>query len=264
MLHYGHSDKLADLEKALPLLEQSVAHYRELVRLTDKAYREACSLHTGSRRIPFVWSKAKPYRHFRDTLPDYERELANFKRHLAALQTRAAEATGTQAKKAPPIAPLPVVVPRVLSESAEVFDVAPGARVFTDRDYRIRQIAPELRGMKGIRFSHTKAKADGVAIEFEVPEDAQILVGFLPDGPAHAKPPKWEWEPVLLRAAMIDRFPVATVRSHLFPTGKGSIDFGRGSYFVLGFTKGLEKLEPREVFAADGPAKGGGVDWLFE
>ena len=85
VLRYGYSHDLADLRAAMPLLVQSVEHFRKLVALTDKTYREACSVHSRSRRIPFTGAPGK-YTHWRDTLPAYEKELALFEGHLKGLQ----------------------------------------------------------------------------------------------------------------------------------------------------------------------------------
>lgn len=86
VLRYGHSHDLGDLRAAVPLLEQSVEAFRKLVALTDKTYREACSVHSRSRKIPFTGAPGK-YTHWRDTLPAYEKELAVFRAHLKGLES---------------------------------------------------------------------------------------------------------------------------------------------------------------------------------
>jgi hypothetical protein len=86
VLRYGYSHDAADLRQALPLLAESVEHYRHLVALTDKTYREACSVHSQSRRIPFRGAPGR-YTHWRDVLPAYEQELAAFKRNIGTLDS---------------------------------------------------------------------------------------------------------------------------------------------------------------------------------
>jgi len=81
VLRYGYSHDAGDLEQALVRLRQSVQDFRQLVALTDKTYREACSVHSVSRRIPFRGAPGK-YTHWRDCLPEYEKELANFERNV--------------------------------------------------------------------------------------------------------------------------------------------------------------------------------------
>ncbi|MCX6630359.1 MAG: hypothetical protein NTW28_22295, partial [Candidatus Solibacter sp.] len=80
VLRYGYSHDPADLRRALPLLEESFGHYRQLVALTDKTYREACSVHSLSRRVPFLGAPGR-YTHWRDCLPAYQRELEAFRRN---------------------------------------------------------------------------------------------------------------------------------------------------------------------------------------
>ena len=86
VLRYGYSRDLKDLERTLVPLKESLGHYRRLVALTDKTYREACSVHSVSRRIPFRGAPGK-YTYWRDCLPEYERELAIFERNLKTLET---------------------------------------------------------------------------------------------------------------------------------------------------------------------------------
>ncbi|MGA2268882.1 MAG: hypothetical protein ABSH44_10485 [Bryobacteraceae bacterium] len=90
VLRYGYSGDVADLNHALPLLEESVAEYRKLVALTDAAYRQACSVHSASRRIPFLGAPNR-YTHWRDCLPEYEQELARFQRNLQVVRTSGAQ-----------------------------------------------------------------------------------------------------------------------------------------------------------------------------
>jgi len=91
VLRYGYSHDVGDLKQALPLVRESVEHYRRLVELTDKTYREACSVHSSARRIPFRGAPGR-YTHWRDCLPAYEHELAAFEGHLKELETAGAAA----------------------------------------------------------------------------------------------------------------------------------------------------------------------------
>jgi len=86
VLRYKYSDDINDLKAALPLLENSLAEYRILVELTDGTYLDGDSLHTFQRKIPFVAGPNK-YIHFRQCLPEYEKEIENFRRNLKHLQT---------------------------------------------------------------------------------------------------------------------------------------------------------------------------------
>lgn len=258
VLRFGYSHDLNDLREAVPLLEESLEQYRHLVTLTDKSYREACSVHSLSRRIPFLGAPGR-YTHWRDCLPAYERELAAFRRNLNALET---SRRVNESQDRPARAGLPVTV---TSASGELFHVEPGAKLYTDQPVAIEQVAPELRGLTGIRIPRNTAVKDGVKLEFELSEPAQVLVGFFRSERkgAAAAPPKDEWEPVLRNAVAANGHPALTVWSHALPKGKTELDFGRGAYVVLGFVAAETQIEPRMVFFSDAKQRPD-LDWLFE
>jgi hypothetical protein len=260
VLRYGYSHDTADLEKALPLLAESVQHFRELVALTDKTYREGPSVHSASRRIPFLGAPGR-YTHWRDCLPAYETELANFRRNLKVLET-----SGTTAHKTEP-PPYPFVNAKLTAGPGVTFRVEPGAHLFTDNATVIQQVAPELHGLTGIAIPQAQAARAGVPLELELSEPAQVLVGFFHSEKrdAAAAPPKDEWEPILRNGIVAEKYPGFTVWSHALPQGKSQLDFGRGAYVVLGFVKSGTPLPPRMVFysQAGAPARPN-LDWLFE
>ena len=260
VLRYGYSHDLADLRKALPLLEESVGHYRHLVALTDQTYREACSVHSSSRRIPFLGAPGR-YTHWRDCLPAYERELATFEKNLKALET---SGPMTRNLERPPLPGVPFAL---TSRPGETFRVAPGAKLYGDRDLVIDQLAPELRGLTGVRIPQEEAARTGVRLEVDLPEAGQVLVGFFRSEKkgAAAAPPKDEWEPILRNAIAVKGQPGFTVWSHALPKGKSDLDFGRGAYVVLGFIRRDAQPEPRMVFFSQAAAQQRpDLDWLFE
>ncbi len=260
VLRYGYSHDTADLEKAVPLLAESVEHYRQLVALTDKTYREGPSIHSASRRIPFLGAPGR-YTHWRDCLPAYERELANFQRNLKMLET-----SGTMSLQENR-APYPAVAVKMTGGRGETFRVESGTSLFSDINAPMDRVAGELRGLTGIRIPQDEAGKTGVRLEFELAEPAQVLVGFFHSEKkgAAAAPPKDEWEPILRNGIAAARYPGFTVWSHALPAGRNELDFGRGAYVVLGFVKPEAQLESRMVFFSDaGGKQRPDLDWLFE
>lgn len=85
VLRHRLSSAPADLRAAADRLEQSLNHYRELVRRTESTYRFANSLQLAHRRIPVPGAvDGKPaYYHWRHMLPLYEQELEEFRKQLA-------------------------------------------------------------------------------------------------------------------------------------------------------------------------------------
>ena len=260
VLRYGYSQNLEDLKKAGALLEESLAEYRQLVALTDQTYRAGPSVHSISRRIPFLG--VGRYKHWRDCLPEYEKEMANFRRHLQALAQGSA-VTKQQSPKA-----LPGVSVKLAGTGAELFEVRPGARLYPDREWTIDQVAPELEGLTGIRISYEQAiQGKGTKVQFELPEPAQILVGFFRSSKkgAAAQPPPNEWEPILRSSLVAGSHPGLTVYSAQMPAGRNELDFGGGAFVVLGFIQRDAQPVPRMVFFSQ-PAAGvqADLDWLFE
>jgi hypothetical protein len=260
VLRYGYSRDLNDLKQALPLVGESLNHYRRLVALTDKTYREGPSVHSSSRRIPFLGAPGR-YTHWRDCLPVYERELTTFQRNLKLLET---SGTTEQNLDRPP---LPAVAVKLAGGAGELFRIEPGAKVYTDQPFAMEQIAPELRGLTGIRVPQGAAAKNGVRVQFELPEPAQVLVGFFRSEKkgAAAAPPKDEWEAVLHNGIAVGGQPGFVVWSHALPKGRNELDFGRGAYVVLGFIKREAQPEPRMVFFSQADARRRpDLDWLFE
>jgi hypothetical protein len=101
---YGYDQNLDHLTQAEKLLADSVEIFRTLVALTDTTYRQAAALLTAQRQIPFS-GKNGTYPHWRDVLPEYERELKTFQGHLASLQNApsgSATAATTTTSATPP------------------------------------------------------------------------------------------------------------------------------------------------------------------
>jgi hypothetical protein len=261
VLRYGYSRDTSDLRRALHLLEESVELYRKLVDLTNRTYREACSVHSASRRIPFLGGPGQ-YTHWRDVLPAYEKELATFRWNVSAL-----ESSGKLPAPEGERGPFPAVPVKVLGTQGAAFEVRSGARIYSDQNSQMDQIAPELLGLTGIRISNAQATRAGVHVEFELPEPAQVLVGFFRSEKkgAAAAPPKDEWEPILRNAVVVKDHPRLTVWSHALPAGRNEIDFGQGAFVVLGFISKNAQPQPRMVFFPNDLQSGRpDLDWLFE
>lgn len=89
VLNYQWGKDLNELDAAIPLMEQSLEHYRKLVALTDSTYYYANSMQTAQRRIPIGGDGGKN-KTWKEMLVHYENELANFKANLQLLKDRAA------------------------------------------------------------------------------------------------------------------------------------------------------------------------------
>ena len=188
--------------------------------------------------------------------------MANSRRNLEAL------ASGTTTSKQQSPKSLPAVSVKLAGAGTELFEVRPGAKLYTDREWTIEQVAPELVGLTGIRISYEKAiQEKGTKVQFELPEPAQILVGFFRSSKkgVAAQPPPNEWEPIFRSALLAGDHPGLTVYSAQMPAGNNELDFGGGAYVVLGFIKKDAQPVPRMVFFSQSAANvRADLDWLFE
>ena len=122
-----------------------------------------------------------------------------------------------------------------------------GTSLFTDLPGKIEAIAPELKGMKAIRFNGNEQREKGTCITFETNAPVKLLVAYFKDDQKkYAKAPKLEIdasandygqaEPVLTNAIHINGMPLANVHAYSFPAGKHTLMLPKGYLQVLGFT----------------------------
>jgi len=244
MVHrYRHSRDDAYMKKALPYLEESLREYRKLEKMTRDTYRYSNAFH-GRQKVP----KSKVY-HWTHLLGDYEKELADFKKKLADI-AEPQVAKGWRANRAG-IKPWPAAKFKLLTQGVETYEVKKGAKVFTDRNYALNDIAPQLVGLTGMRFSHQKAKKGGIIkFDFEVTEPVRVLVGYFDstkkewlqipalEHVAHANE-RGGLDPVLEDVADIGdakrKLPKVNIHAFKYEKGKHTLEMiGNGSYVILG------------------------------
>src|SRR5690606_7410253 len=170
ILRFKYSDDVADLEKALPLLESSVNHYRRLTDLTKDTYWYANSMQTKQRKIP-MRGVDMTFKHWTEVLPVYETELANFKHSIDSLKrnTKASKAQVNTYKN---------FAVKIENKDARFYTLDANALPFTDSNAKIEALSPELKGLKALQLSSGKQKADGTSVTFTASKPVTILVGF--------------------------------------------------------------------------------------
>ena len=156
----------------------------------------------------------------------------------------------------------------------DIYEVKKGASVFIDRDYEITALAPELNGLKGIRFPQNIAEKQGVQIEIEVDRPVKALLGYFQNrNPIWLQPPdletkadaddRVEYEPVIRNALTISGLPIVNVYVITLSAGKHKLDFGRGSYVFLGVIDASSPLIKRDAqINIDNLQQR--LDWLLE
>jgi len=258
VLRYGYSHDPADMEKAGQYLAASLADYEKLVGLTKSTYHFANGMQTSQRKIPvpggikgvgtnYLWSQL---------LPVYRKELEDFQATVAQLKQGANRPAMADDSK---IKPWPSAQFKLISTNAESYLVEVGARVFTDRNFTIQSLAPELKGLTGVRFSHGAAKNGLDPIEFESSEPVYILVGYFDSNQkAWLQVPKLEFaaqaderggvDTLIENAATIISCPTVNVHAFRFDAGRQKMELiGKGSFIILGVVPQSIQLNKRNA-----------------
>lgn len=267
VLNYQWGKDFVELEKAVPLLEESLEHYRKLVQLTENTYHYANSMQTRQRRIPIGGDDGKN-KTWAELLVHYETELANFQYNLATLK---AKASREEIEKNKTITPW-ISAEVKLETPLQSVKLEEGAILFNDRSGKVEAFAEELKGLTAYRFNSQQQRNDGTTIVFVAKKPVSMLVGFFRDDQTkYAKAPKLETdasandykqaEPILTAALRIDEMPLANVHAYQFDEGKHELFLPKGFLTILGFveTTSLPKLSRNAGLAGADET----MDWLF-
>lgn len=265
VLNYQWGKNIAELEQALPLLEESLEHYRRLVALTKDTYYYANSMQTAQRRIPIGGDDGKN-KTWKEMLPHYEAELKHFKANVAMLKAQSENPVAFTGKEK-----VKVLIPasvRILNglQSAKL---RKGTVLFSDLKVRVEALAPELEKLTAFAFNGDKQRKDGTTVSFEASEPVNLLVGYFKDDQKkYAKAPKLETDAAaneygqaevkLTNAIRLKGMPLANVHVYHFSKGKHSLLLPKGYLLVLGFTTDEVQMRNAGLAGADET-----VDWLF-
>lgn len=263
VLRYNYSDEVSDLEKALPHLEKSLDYYRNLVKLTEKAYLYANSMQTAQRRIP-ITGRDGTNKTWKELLPHYEAELENFKRNLDMLKTR-----GTKGKTFDVLQPVQV---EVLNAGIKRYPLVAGEQVFRDNKVKIKAVAPELKNLKGVQFSDNGQRENGTVLKFISDKPVKILVGYFnTNSYTTLRPPTLETNAQANNRGQADikianamdipgLYPV-NIYTYKYDAGEHELVLGKGRVLILGFIDGNTTIPIHD--AGIGAEDGASVDWLF-
>ena len=289
VLDYQWGKDMKNLENAIPLMEQSLDHYRKLVELTDEHYLYANSMQTAQRRIPIGGDDGKN-KTWKELLVHYEKELENFKANLSILKEQAKlkeqatqkdktnkenksnQESNTNGKSVAATAQFAAWASanvKLLSTYPTV-KLAEGTSLFSNVPGKVEAIAPELKGLTAFRFDGDKQREEGTTITFETTVPVKLLVAyFRDDQKKYAKAPKLEIdasandygqaEPILTSAIHISGMPLANVHAYSFKVGKHTLMLPKGYLQVLGFTSVMD-MKPRNAGLAGNEET---MDWLF-
>ena len=231
MVHrYRHSLDVAFMLKALPLLEESLEHFKSLAELTEDTYRYACGF-VGRQRVPIHGVK-----HWTEMVGMYEKELVDFQEAISNIEQRTEAGWRINRDQ---IQPWPAAGFKLLTPGIETYEVKKGAKVFTDQDYTITDFAPHLAGLTGMRFSHNQAVKGVIRIDFTVTVPVKVLVGYF-----DSKDKSW------LQVPMLEHVSHANDRGGVDPILEDALDIGDGKtklpkvhIHAFGYDEGDQTLE---------------------
>jgi hypothetical protein len=267
-LRYKYSHRVADLEQAVPYLKRSVEAYAQLTARTKDTYLYANSMQTAQRKIPMRGVDGT-YKTWVEMLPVYQRELANFQHSIDSLK---ATKTSLATQKPTVLRNAPVTL---LTKAGSTYLATVGQSVFADTTAFITALAPELAGLKGIRFSKSQQVAQGTEIRFAASKPVQVLVGFF-----NQKSPRYLPTPTLeidasandygqadskiANAVAIAGMPAVNVHTYSFKPGTHTLNLARGACVVLGFVEASQLVPTYNAGLGSAEGQGKEIDWLFQ
>ncbi len=269
LLQFKYSKQVPDLEKAVPLLQQSVKDYAQLARLTKGSYLYANSMQTQQRKIPMRGVNGT-YKHWTEMLSVFENELSVFQRKIDSLKNQTDVLINAR---------LPL--PAVKVQSAEAGKtLQPGISLFADTTVIIRQLAPELNGLALQPQSFKRQLAAATEWTFTADKPVKILVGYFKTQRAafttdttFAKAPELETnasaddygqaEIKISNAMAIDGLPAVQVHAYTFTAGKHTLKLPKGLCIILGAIDAKTQVPVYDAGLMSDKRQQN-IDWLFE
>jgi hypothetical protein len=269
LLKYKYSTKVADLKRAVPMLQQSVADYKELATLTSRSYLYANSMQTQQRKIPMRGINGT-YKHWNEMVPVFETELKTFQNKIDSLKNASSA----------------LIIERKPFQQADVKLNPPsvvlkeGAVLFSDTTIRIKQLAAELKGLKAIQFSSKQQLGQPTEINFVADKPVKVLVGYFKTQRAafttdtvFAKAPELETnasaddygqaEIKISNAIALEGMPPVNIHTYSFKAGANTLKLPKGVCLILGFVDGTQAIPVYDAMLMS-DAKNKNIDWLFE
>jgi hypothetical protein len=262
VLQYKYTNDIAELEAALPFLENSIVYFKQLVDLTKNAYRYANSMQTQQRRIPISGIDGTN-KTWEELLPHYELELDNFKRNLNLLKN------GTKTTEEKILEPVEVAI---LNKDVKIIPLSPRQNMYSDRPSEIEKVTPGLQHLKALQFSEKVQAKEATVLKFRSDKTVKVLVGYFnTNSHSVVQPPTLETNANandrgqadirIANALRIHRLYPVNVYTYLFEAGEHELNLGKGLVLVLGFIDGSTEINTYDAgMGADGNKT---VDWLF-
>ena len=255
--------------RAEKLMEESLEDYRRLAGLTEETYLYANSMQTPQRKIPFP--NGEIYGHWTACLPEYEKELAHFKKHLEELKQGILPTDHEAEVTAQPLVPAAFTL--LGGKDCEIFELKKGTEIFSDCPWKVLKLAPELAKLKGVRVGLGNSIEEGASVRLSLPQDSYVLVGYM-----NAKAVEWLQLPdletnthaddrggltvVYANAIKAESCPPVNIHAYRYEKGEHEIYFGTGGFVIAGVVSLDTELKSRNAnLGGEGLET---LDWLYE
>ncbi|HEY6505385.1 MAG TPA: glycoside hydrolase family 20 zincin-like fold domain-containing protein [Chitinophagaceae bacterium] len=272
VLRYKYSGDVKDLEEALPLMEQSIISYRQLVLLTRGTYLYANSMQTQQRKIPLRGVDGT-FKTWREVLVPFQNELRHFKTKVDSLKVNTGQASIQRTA-------LTNAAVTINGNNAQYYVVDSLSKIFTDTGFSVSVFAGELKGVKGLQQSFHQQVKQGTVISFTSNKPVKVLVGYFNPQKAaftrdtiYLKAPELETnasandygqaETKIANALVINGMPAVNIHSYSFTAGRNTLKLAKGVCLILGFVDG-EQLIPLYDAGLTETGMKKEIDWLFE
>lgn len=267
VLEYKYSGDIAQLDKAIPHLEKSVAVFTELVNRTKSTYLYANSMQTELRRIPITGMDGTN-KTWEDLLPHYQTELEVFKRNIEKLKNNEEANQGAAEFKI-----LQPLVVTVLNKGVKRYKLHKGSSVYPDKDAKIGLVSEELKQLTGVQFPENVQRSRGTTLKFKTNKTVKILVGYFnTNSYTVLRPPTLEFNALandrgqadikIANAMLVDNLYPVNIYTYKYEAGEHELVLGRGRVLILGFIDGNEIIPIHDAGMTDSE-DGVAVDWLF-
>lgn len=271
-LRYKYTLDTKYLDDAAESLNESVTSFKRLTRLTNSTYGYANSMQTQQRKIPMRGVDGT-YKHWREMLPVFEKELKTFQYKIDSLKTRKGNANIK-------VKLLEKAGVSILTHNNSWFTLDSLSVPFADSSLRLRQVAPELKNLEGVVTVMSDQLQYGNYIEFTSNEPVKLLVGYFktqrgafvtdtvflkePELETNAGADDYGQSDIKIsNAVAIDGMPPVNIHSYSFPAGRHALRLGKGICLLLGFVKG-DQVIPVYDAGLMSDRKRVSLDWLFE
>jgi len=268
-LRYKYTNDIKDLDNAARSLRGSVESFTRLVGLTRYSYRYANSMQTQQRKIPMRGVDGT-YKHWKEMLPVYQLELKTFERKIDSLKNQSGKSQ-TVAKAFENAA---------VNQEWPVVNLTKGASLFTDTSLAIKELAPELKGLRAVQIPFQQMIQKGTEISFTTDQPVKILVGYFKKprtafstDSVFLKAPELETnasaddygqaEIKISNALAIEGMPPVNIHTYRFNKGTHVLKLEKGVCLILGFVNG-DTVIPVYDAGMLSDLKSRNIDWLFE